>query len=417
MPDNTFNSTPTYRFISWILFPATFLYTWFLAVKFRNWRYLRERLGKYIPSQDNTHLVWCHCASVGEVNTALPLFKRLLKRDQALLISTNTITGQQTLQNAKLDNITPIYLPLDYARFINKLLIRYQPKCFLVFETELWPNLFSTLHKNKIPIAIINGRISDKTLNAPHFLHTNYARILANVSKIVASSEENAQRFTTLGADASKIEILENLKFALPAMEASALTRPLTFPYILCASTHADEELQIIHQWQQNKVDAMGLVIALRHPQRVNDVCKQIQSAGLQYELHSKQPQSMRPDYVYIIDTLGELAPFLAYAELVFMGGSLVPVGGHNVLEPAGMSKCILTGPYYQNFQTIIDELADTEAIKIVKDVADFMQTANELAKNKSLRTQMGENARRYVESKQGLLDQYEQWVVQFIQN
>lgn len=416
MPTSASHPTFTYRLISWILFPAALLFTLLVALKHRNWRYFRERLGFYSSAQQHSSPVWCHCASVGEINTALPLFRRLLAQEHSLLISTNTITGLQTLQNAELDRVSVIFLPLDYVNFYKRLLTRFKPSICLIFETELWPNLFATAHRNEIPVAIVNGRIGNKTLQAPHFLFLNYARALGWVDKIFASSEENAQRFIKLGANASKIFVLDNLKFALSMVEVSDLARPLPFPYLLCASTHADEELQIVHQWQENKPDSLGLVIALRHPQRAGEVCKQIQSFGLNYELHSKRVPSNRLDHIYIIDTLGELAPFMARAELVFMGGSLIPVGGHNVLEPARMNKCIITGPHYQNFTTIVDQMVDADGIVVAKNATDLMNTVNELMDNPSLRARMGNNAKHYVDSKQQILDQYTNVLGQLIE-
>lgn len=415
MPKTFPHSTLTYRITGWILFPAALLFTLFVALKYRKLRYLRQRLGIYSRQENRSCSIWCHCASVGEINTALPLLKQLQAQNRTLLVSTNTVTGYQTLQSAGLDNTAIVFLPLDYRIFYSRLLSVFSPGVCLIFETELWPNLFLTAHNKNISIAIVNGRIGDKTLNAPHFLHTNYRRALGCVSRVIASSEENAQRFIELGADPDKVAVLDNLKFALPAIEITDLAKPLTFPYLLCASTHADEELQIIHQWMQNKPDALGLVIAIRHPQRSKEVCKQIESVGLDYILHSKHSAFQRLDQVYVIDTLGELAPFMAHADLVFMGGSLIPLGGHNMLEPARMHKCIITGPHYQNFTAIVDELVDAKGIIVVKDAADLMQKVNELANSKPLRKQFGENAQQYVQSKQQILKRYTQIILQFI--
>ena len=246
MPNTFTHATFSYRIISWILFPVALLFTLFVALKYRNLQYLRERLGIYSFQSNRAAQIWCHCASVGEINTALPLFKQLLVQDRTLLVSTNTITGYQTLKSAGLNNTTIVFLPLDYRFFYTKLLRKHSPDACLVFETELWPNFFLTAHKKNIPIVIVNGRIGDKTLNAPHFLHTNYHRALMCTNQIIASSEENAKRFISLGAEPHNVTVLDNLKFALPTEEITDLTRPLTFPYLLCASTHADEELQII---------------------------------------------------------------------------------------------------------------------------------------------------------------------------
>ena len=415
MPNHHVTPTFPYRVISWLLFPAAFLFTLFVTLKYRDRRYLRERLGLFTLQERRSHSIWCHCASVGEITTALPLFKRLLQQGHTLLISTNTITGRQALQNADLMSATVIFLPLDYASLHKKLLAEYSPAVCLIFETEIWPSLYCITHNNGIPIAIVNGRISDKTLNAPHFLHANYARALKCTRKIFASSQQNAQRFIELGAHADQVSVLDNLKFAQPVNAPSNTTRPLSFPYLLCASTHADEELQIIQQWQQNKPDALGLVIAIRHPQRAGEVCKQIERAGLLFALHSNGGEFHRLDTIYIIDTLGELAPFMASAEIVFMGGSLIPLGGHNVLEPARMGRCTIIGPNYQNFAVIVKELIDADGIKVVRNAGDLMEQTNALLNNAVLRKQLGENARQYALSKQQILDQYADQIEQFI--
>ena len=415
MPKQSIRPTFTYRAISWILFPAALLFTLFVAIKHRNSSYFYQRLGIYSKQANLSSLIWCHCASVGEINTALPLLNNLITQGKHLLISTNTVTGQNTLLNAKLKNSIVIFLPLDYAYCAKKLMRKFLPTNCLLFETELWPNILLAAANYSVAITIVNGRIGNKTKNAPQFLLINYRRVLQQIKKIFASSQHNAQQFEILGASKDKIEVLDNLKFALPITELPSQPRPLGFPYLLCASTHANEEQQIIQQWQQRPRN-IGLVIAIRHPQRREEVCKVLREADLDYVLHSQNPDSISTSQVYLLDTLGELMPFMTHAELVFMGGSLINLGGHNVLEPARFNRCILTGPHYQNFMQIVDELVKENGIIIIKDAADLVQRTMELMQDKNTRLQLGSNAKRYVESKQDILEKYTQSVNEMIQ-
>ena len=415
MPNQLTHPTLSYRLVSWILFPATLLFTTFVALKYRNANYFYQRLGIFPKQAITTPLIWCHCASVGEINTALPLLNNLIAQGKRLLISTNTVTGQKTLQNAKLNNSIIVFLPLDYAYGAKKLVCTFSPQACLLFETELWPNLLLTAANNTVGITIINGRVGDKTLNAPRFLRNNYRLILQQANKVFASSQQNAQRFEQLGADKDKIEVLDNLKFALPITESTKQSRPLGFPYLLCASTHANEEQQIIQQWQQRPRN-IGLVIAMRHPQRRDEVCKVLRDANLNYVLHSHKPDSVSTSQVYVIDTLGDLLPFMTHAELVFMGGSLVDIGGHNVLEPARLAKCILIGPHYHDFTQIVSELAKEKGIIVIKNATELVHKSMELMQDKNLRLQLGTNAKNYVATKQGILEKYTRSVNEIIQ-
>lgn len=414
MYDNSPRPTLIYRLLSWMLFPGALLFTAFVALKYRSLEYLLQRLGFYTASKKSA--IWCHCASVGEINTALPLLEQLIESGERLLVSTNTITGQQTLQKANLSNTVTIFFPLDYVHFARKLLRAHAPRIFLIFETELWPNILLEANKQSVPIAILNGRVSKKTLDAPQFLLINYQRILVSIKKIFASSEENRQRFISLGAKKDDTNVLDNLKFAFASRKKESFQNPLSFPYLLCASTHDNEEQLILKQWLHNKPTGLGLVIAMRHPQRVKEICKIMQNAGADYVLHSKRPSSISIDSIYIIDTLGELEPFIAFAKLVFMGGSLVPVGGHNVLEPAQLSKCILIGPHYQNFSNIVNELVSKQGILIVDDPEMLINKVIILNQNQNMRVKTEINAKNLVATKQNILNQYLKEAKEFIQ-
>jgi 3-deoxy-D-manno-octulosonic-acid transferase len=414
------NPTVSYRLLTWGLLPAALLYTGFIAFKYRNKRYFSQRLGIYKQSNHSKRVVWCHCASVGEINTALPLLRSLIERGEHLLVSTNTVTGNQALKNAKLDNTQHVFFPLDYRAFANKLIAEFSPKLCFLFETELWPNILLTIADHNIPIAIINGRISEKTLRAPTLILKNYKRALRKCCKIIASSEENATRFIALGANSDSIATLDNLKFASINTPSDSIEEcPIKFPFLLCASTHQGEELAIIEQWRISKsepnLEQLGLVIAIRHPQRCKEVCKILEANQLAYHLHSNKPTNVSKSEIYIIDTLGQLMPFMKKAELVFMGGSLMPIGGHNIVEPAQFSRCILIGPHHDDFREIVNELKKCNGIIIVNDAKQLINETQRLLNHRELPLQLGNNAKKYLNSKKRVLNNYQDLVFKLI--
>ncbi|MEM7304355.1 MAG: glycosyltransferase N-terminal domain-containing protein, partial [Pseudomonadota bacterium] len=203
--------TILYQAISWILFPAALAYTLVVAIKNRNCQYLAQRLGIYNFPAQNNNPIWCHCASVGEINTALPLLNRLLEEGEQLVVSTNTTTGHEILIQSNLKHTNAVLAPLDYAYFSHNFTKKFSPKLLLLVETELWPNLCLTSISQKIPVIIVNGRITEKTLNAPAILKQNYSRILNNVEHIYASNQSNAERFISLGANNKRLSTLDNL--------------------------------------------------------------------------------------------------------------------------------------------------------------------------------------------------------------
>ena len=408
MAKHSLNSTIIYRILTWGFFPVAFAHSLVTAIKFNCFTYFSQRLGIYTQLNFPKDAIWCHCASVGEFNTALPLLRKLIANNYHLIISTNTVTGRQTFHNANLKNAHHVFLPLDYNSFVNRFLKTHLPKYCLLFETELWPNILLSTLRHSISISIINGRISDKTLHAPNFLKDNYKRILSNADHVFASSPENADRFISLGANKSDVKIFDNLKYANLIQSENDMSHcPITHSFLLCASTHEGEEIEILQHWHQINSSTLGLVIAARHPHRSKEVCKIIQSLGFTYKIHSQQPKDISASEIYVIDTVGDLIPFINQAEIVFMGGSLVPIGGHNVLEPAQFGKCILTGPHTHNFTEITQDLLTCNGIKVVQDGTQLINEVNNLLINNQTRLSLGENAKNFVVTKKHVLDDY----------
>lgn len=417
MPNTTRSATPAYLLATTLLFPVALLFTIAVAIRHRNYKYFAQRLGFFRAGKSQRRPIWLHCASVGEVNTALPLIQALIDKNNFLLISTSTISGQNALQKAGLQKTELIFLPLDYALFARQLINKYHPGTLLIFETELWPNIILAAQRQLIPSAIINGRLSDKTLNAPKFIKRNYARLLANIEKIFVGSQNDITKFISIGAQKNQIIMQDNLKFSSRLSTHTKSERPISFPFILCASTRDGEEQKILLQWDRLNIKNHALVIAPRHPTRIKEVVKLIKHKKLKYLLHSQRNNNYSTDTIYLIDTLGELAPFMMHADLVFVGGSLTANGGHNVLEPASLGKCILVGPHTQNIAQIVSELEKHHAIKVVKDENDFTCAINRLLAHDSERKQMEENARVFVESKKHVLTNYVETISAFIEN
>ena len=414
MAKRSLNSTLQYRILTWILFPGVFIHCLFTAVKHRHLPYLYQRLGIYSLKNIPANLIWCHCASVGEFNTALPLLRKLISNNHHLIISTNTITGKQVFKDANLHRAHHAFLPLDYKWFANRFIKKFTPKYCLVFETEFWPNILLTTLNHNIPISIVNGRISNKTLHAPNFLKRNYQKILSNITQVLASNNENASRFIALGADKNRVRVYENLKFAnLIPSDIINDSRPISHPYLLCASTHEGEEKVLLEKWRNS--NTLGLVIAIRHPHRANDVCNIIKSYGHTYKRHSQQPEDVSPSDIYVIDTIGDLFPFLQHAEIVFMGGSLVPVGGHNILEPAQFGKCIITGPHFHSFTDIVQDLLACNGILVAQNAEQLFQEVEDLVINKQRKITIGTNSKKFFDSKVNVLDEYSNAILEML--
>jgi 3-deoxy-D-manno-octulosonic-acid transferase len=399
-----------YRLLLTLLSPLVLAHLVYYACRHRaGFRFIAERMGIH-SRPATTGSIWLHAASVGEVNAAIPLLKLLFQHypDRHWLLTTNTATGAQTVKQ-KLDNkVRHCYLPLDYRFAVQRFLRRHQPCCSLIMETELWPNLYHACNRQHIPIALINARLSKKSLNMPRFLHKVAKSCLTQVDIILARGQQDQKAFIQLGAGAEKIQVIGNIKYAAGA-GYSPKPHNIQFdrPYILAASTHADEEVQLAKMWKALRISSHLLVIAPRYPDRRQSVITDINQAGLKVAVHSRNEPVNKDTDVYLIDTLGELAGFMADAAIVFMGGSLVPRGGQNVLEPAAMGRTILTGPLSYTFAEDIEAMQASDAILLIKDIDELGKTITELLQNPDCAKQLGENARCFMRERADVAERY----------
>ena len=393
-----------YQLLIRLLAPIILIITLLDAVKRKGgWRFVKQRLGFGFPISRpaNPKPIWIHCASVGEVKAIEALVKS--QPNQAWLISTNTPTGLQTAQQLQLPAQT-LYLPLDWPYAIRRVIHAYQPAQLWVVETELWPNLYQACYQANIPITLINARLSRKSLNAPNWLKAQYQACLSRTDRILARSETEAQRYIHMGANPDKVQALGNLKQA-GLKNLPVYPRIIERDYVLLASSHQDEERQIAQRWQQLQRPEL-LVIVPRHTKRAAKIQQQLQVAGIDALLADTQP--VQPNTSVIIkNTFGELMPLFAHAELVIMGGSFVPKGGHNFLEPAALGKAIITGPDNSDFADELLEFQQNGAIILCPDYDKLQQRINQLMTNGALRKELGDNARRTIQNQPDILQDY----------
>lgn len=324
-------------------------------------------------------VVWLHAVSVGETNAAKPLVKEILKNfpDYKLVVSTTTQTGQALAREIfKNEAALVFYFPFDWSFVVRRVLKKINPSVVLIMETELWFNFLREAHKRKIKIALVNGRLSEKSFKNYNRIRSFMRRVLANLDLALMSGERDAERLIELGCAPEKTFVTGNIKFDLETSK-SELTETLRRrfaigekrPLIVVASTHAPEERWIVEGYRilRDKFSAENaprLLIAPRHPERFGEVGELMQNSGFRFSRRSAVISVSDVDAdLILLDSIGELRAVYELAELVFVGGSLIGHGGQNVLEPAAVKKAIVTGFYTMNFAAIVQEFLRREAI------------------------------------------------------
>ncbi|HEX9928752.1 MAG TPA: 3-deoxy-D-manno-octulosonic acid transferase, partial [Pyrinomonadaceae bacterium] len=339
-----------------------------------------QRFGR-LPEFDagGKPIIWLHAVSVGETNAAKPLVKEILKNfpDHKLVVSTTTKTGQTLAREIfKNEAALVFYFPFDWRFVVRRALEKIDPSVVLIMETELWFNFLREARKSEIKIALVNGRLSEKSFKNYKRIRGLVRRALANLDLALMSGERDAERLIELGCAAEKTFVTGNIKFDLETSK-SELTETLrrrfaiddTRPLIVAASTHAPEERWILESYRIlcDKFPAKNaprLLIAPRHPERFAEVAELMQNSGFRFARRSaSMPETDINADVILLDSIGELRAVYELAEVVFVGGSLIPHGGQNVLEPAAAKKAIVTGFYTMNFADIIKTLSAKEAI------------------------------------------------------
>jgi 3-deoxy-D-manno-octulosonic-acid transferase len=397
-----------YRGLLALLSPLIMAYALYRAIRDGGRDYLAQRLGYRLPKLQRP--VWIHCASVGEVNAAAPLLQLILERypNMPLLVTTNTPTGRDVLHKRLGRRSSHVFMPLDFKRAVKRFIEHLHPRAALFFETELWPNTFDFCAHRSIPLVIVNGRLSDRTLKAPAWLHRLYRHGLRQTRAILARSETDSKRFISLGARPGQVFTIGNIKFAQPPdcfSESSA--NPVGRSYWLAASTHRDEEFRLARIWKAQRRHENLLVIAPRHPERRNDILKALAPLHLNVALRSRNDPVTLSTQIYLADTLGEMPVFMRFADFVFMGGSLIAHGGQNIIEPARLGKAVIVGPYMSNFVDETRLLLANQGLLRVQDDKELGDTISKLMSNKSCALVVGKNAKKVIKLHADMAQRY----------
>ncbi len=341
---------------------------------------LSERLG-FVPARlrngDPRQTIWVHAVSVGEVLAASRLVNELsaCAPQYRVLFSTTTRTGQRLARDRTGINHT-FYFPIDFPWIVRRYLRLLDPAMLVLIETEFWPNLLAACRHAGIPVAVVNGRVSDRSLPRYLRLRSLWKGILSGISIVLAQSEEDAKRLKAIGAPANRVFFGGNLKFDVRSAEPAAVTTSLRehLPggtrVLVCGSTLEGEEEILLDAFQQlcETFPDCVMILAPRHPERFGRVAQLLKNRNLLCVRRSnwmKRPAKIKPGTVILLDSIGELASVYALASVAFVGGSLIPAGGHNPLEPAQFAVPIVMGMHYANFRAIIDMLVDAEALKL----------------------------------------------------
>ncbi len=377
---------------------------------------LRQRLGDLPASLGEAagESIWIQAVSVGEVLAARALIPGLRERYPHLrvVVSTTTITGQQVART-QLEGVEEVfYFPIDLSFVVARTLDRVRPRLFIMMETEIWPNLLRLCHLRGVKTVLVNGRISPKSYRRYRLVRPMFRRILAGVDRFCAQSEESARRLVDLGADPRAVTMTGSLKFDSVDIRSTPLGDVQRYfrvspqrQVIIAASTRRGEETAVLRAFGRVRATAEQalLILAPRHPERFAEVEQIATRAGYRVRRRSELRIDAEPRAdVVLLDTIGELARLYPVATAVFVGGSLVPAGGHNVLEPAVFGKPIVFGPHMENFAEIAEAFVSNEAAWQVRSGQELEEALATLLSDPVRQARLGAAARALVEANRG---------------
>jgi 3-deoxy-D-manno-octulosonic-acid transferase len=414
-----------YSFLTFGVFVVVSPYFLYQAIRYKKYiGSLRQRLG-YLPvalNVDGEESIWIHAVSVGEALTARALAADLKARYPRLrlFLSTTTIAGQQVARRSLQHVDAVFYFPFDWAFIVRRTLNIVRPRVFIMMETEIWPNLLRLCRARGVKTVVINGRISSRSYPRYRLIRPFFRRVLADVDRFCMQSEESARRLIDLGADPSRVTVTGSLKFdslegLTPIPHGKPRERVLRFfrlspsrVVLVAGSTVRGEEAAVLRAFARLKTTMPGAlaIVAPRQPERFGEVERLARDAGFTTTRRSELPIDAEPRAdVVVLDTLGELAQLYQLATAVFVGGSLVDYGGHNILEPAIFGKPIVFGPHMQNFKEIAETFLTNGAAVRVESERELEQTMMLLVADPVRRARLGAAARALVEANRGAKD------------
>lgn len=405
-----------YSFVLVLIIPIAFLML-MLRGKTKNKAYNRRRFERFgfvahAPASDGYLF---HCVSVGEVVAASCLIKRLMRDEPGcqITVTTTTPTGSARVRAIFGDSVHHFYLPYDLHMAMAGMLKRVKPKAVLITEVELWPNLIHACWKRKIPVMVINARMTDRSAKRYKKISKLFRPMLSKLSHVCAQGERDFNNYQSLGVSEEKLTLTNNIKFDQVAVTQSSTTSFMSlnnaeYPVLVAGSTHESEEAEILKATTElwKRFATLKVVIVPRHPERFNAVAKLIEKTAhpfVRSSTHAKVPDDTN---IILLDEMGKLNDAYAVASFAFVGGSIANKGGHNALEPASFSVPIMMGPYTYNNPVICDYLKASKALTIVRDGADIVNLVSRWIEQPALCLQEGRAGRKVLDDNSGALEE-----------
>jgi 3-deoxy-D-manno-octulosonic-acid transferase len=408
----------------YLLYTAALAVAFVIAAPYYLWkgrgsgRYLStfaERMGRLPASLNPGHdrSLWIHAVSVGEVLAARSLVGPLKERfpGHRLFVSTTTITGNAVARKSLRGVDGFLFAPFDFPGRVRKALDVLNPDLLMLVETEIWPNLIHDARRRGTRVAIVNGRLSERSFSGYRRVRALLRRVLSEVDLFLMQGEDHARRVRELGASPERVRVLGNLKF--DALDAASVSDDLARllqsvpggPLWVAGSTMPGEEEMVLAALRRirERVPETALILAPRHPERFDAVPALVEAAGFRCLRRTRlEPGAWRNGSVVLLDTLGELAQVYSLASVAFVGGSLVPTGGHNILEPAVCGKAVIVGPHMENFREIADQFRAEDALVQVRSAEDLAPAVIGLIADEPRRRAIGARARDLVHRNRG---------------
>ena len=375
----------------------------------------QERFALY-KEQYPQEVIWFHAVSVGEAEALFPLVRQIKIKhpDAKLLITTTTPTGSARVKAVMQEDVAHVYLPYDVPDAVNRFMQCFRPKLAVIVETEIWPNLFLYCGKNHIPLYIINARLSEKSFHRYQKIPSVIHPALAGINLIATQTQDDTKRFIGIGAESEKVKTLGNIKFDVEIPQ-SIIDQGLQIKSDLFAgrfvwlisSTHRDEESIFLEIYKEikPKIPELLLVIVPRHPERFADVKKLCEQMKLNAVLRTSGEGIHKETDVYLVDTMGELKMLYATADVAFVGGSMVPRGGHNILEAAAVGVPVMFGPHMFNFREIARGVLNRDAAIQCRNKEDIVNSILTLYERPADRDALAKKGTEFIRQNQGAID------------
>lgn len=386
-----------------IILPFLFLRLFLKSLKLAGYRQRwQERLG-ILPNIHLNNVIWVHAVSVGEIMAALPIIHDIQQGlpNNNVVVTCTTPAGSYIL---KTKNIIHFYLPFDINFAVNNFLSKIKPRLLILLEKEIWPNIITNCYKNNIPIMIANAQLSNKSLHRYLLVKPLIANLLKKIKYICAQTKFDAYKFQKIINNNNNIMVVGNTKFDLQIHIEKTIITSITRPIWIAASTHPGEEELILqaHQTILTKIPNALLILAPRHVERSIEILKNIKNFSVVAHSQHRQ-QAIAPNIqVYMVDSIGELNLFYSMSQIAFVGGSLVPIGGHNVLEPAALAVPVVVGPYTISCKQIVAKMKYADGLLVVKNPEELSKVIIKLFNDKTLCEKIGNNAKMFLHSQVG---------------